>query len=75
MLCYHHVVDVSDDPLYLCVHPDRFRAQIERLGLIADIVPLAAIGERGTPRSSRAGVIHNEVIGSPWWPRGDWSPW
>jgi peptidoglycan/xylan/chitin deacetylase (PgdA/CDA1 family) len=47
VLCYHHIAENPDDPLNLCVHPDRFRAQIEQVRSVADIVPLAMIGKRG----------------------------
>ena len=43
VLCYHRVTEKADDPLSLCVHPDRFSAQVERLRGFADVVPLADI--------------------------------
>ena len=50
VLCYHRVAEKADDPLSLCVHPDRFSAQVERLRGFADIVPLAEIQQRSRDR-------------------------
>jgi peptidoglycan/xylan/chitin deacetylase (PgdA/CDA1 family) len=53
VLMYHRVGEDAFDPFGLAVEPRRFRAQLERLGRLADVVTLEALMSappRGRPR-------------------------
>jgi peptidoglycan/xylan/chitin deacetylase (PgdA/CDA1 family) len=44
VLMYHSIAASARDPHLLSVSPDRFAAQLESLGHLADVVPLAQVG-------------------------------
>ncbi len=48
VLMYHRVADAEADPFGLCVTPARFRSQVEWLGSVGTIVPLAQLAARET---------------------------
>jgi peptidoglycan/xylan/chitin deacetylase (PgdA/CDA1 family) len=53
ILCYHRVAEDTEDPFWLCVSPDRFRAHLEELSRVA--VP-STLDEIGLP-SARPRVV------------------
>jgi peptidoglycan/xylan/chitin deacetylase (PgdA/CDA1 family) len=53
ILLYHRVAHLPCDPQWLAVAPDRFRQQLEVLGRLAEVIPLATLPGRLTGRSGR----------------------
>ena len=56
IVLYHRVADVAADPYQLAVSPQVFRAQLESLSRVYEIVPLTALMEGSAIRRSHGGV-------------------